>query len=59
MSQYDAAAEPLWRSFSNAPNLTPFIAKTISVNLNDKNTAMNEWQRRSEKFNLTKEDAVP
>lgn len=59
MSQYDAAAEPLWRSFANTSNLTPFTAKTISVNLNDKNTAMNEWQRRSEKFNLAKEDAVP
>ena len=59
MSQYDAAAQPMWRSFSNQPNLTPFIARAAKVNLMDKNTAMNEWQRRSEKFDLSKEDAVP
>jgi YVTN family beta-propeller protein len=59
MSQYDAAAEPMWRCFTNKINLTPFTAKASQVNLADKNTAMNEWQRRSEKFNLAKEDAVP
>jgi YVTN family beta-propeller protein len=59
MSQYDAAATPMWRCFTNNPNLTSFQAKPISVDLNLKNVAMNEWQRRSEKFNLTREDAVP
>lgn len=59
MSQYDAAATPMWRCFSNAPNLTAFQARPISVDLNLKNVAINEWQRRSEKFNLTREDAVP
>lgn len=59
MSQYDAAAEPMWRSFSSTPDLTPFTAVAENVSLNDKNTAMNEWQRRSEKFNFTKEDKVP
>jgi hypothetical protein len=59
MSQYDAAATPMWRSFTSTPNLTAFQARPISVDLNLKNVAVNEWQRRSEKFNLTKEDAVP
>ena len=59
MSQYDAAAQPMWRSFGNTLNLKPFTARSSKVNLMDKNTAMNEWQLRSEKFNLTKEDAVP
>ena len=59
MSQYDAAAQPMWRSFSNTANLTPFTVRTARVDLKEKNTAMNEWQRRSEKFNLAKEDAVP
>lgn len=59
MSQYDAAATPMWRCFSNSPNLTAFQARPISVDLNLKNVAINEWQRRSEKFNLTREDAVP
>ena len=59
MSQYDAAATPVWRCFSNTPNLTPFQARPISVDLNVKNVAINEWQRRSDKFDLTREDAVP
>ncbi len=59
MSQYDAAATPMWRCFTSTPNLTAFNMRPAQVNLTDKNTAMNEWQRRSEKFNLTKEDAVP
>ncbi|MES2005105.1 MAG: bifunctional YncE family protein/alkaline phosphatase family protein [Bacteroidota bacterium] len=59
MSQYDAAAQPMWRCFTNMANTSPFTTQAARVNLMDKNTAMNEWQKRSEKFNLTKEDAVP
>ncbi len=59
MSQYDAAATPMWRSFSSTVQPKGFVSKNNLVNLNDKNTAMNEWQRRSEKFDLAKEDAVP
>lgn len=59
MSQYDAAATPMWRSFTATANTQPFIALMPRTNIKDKNTAMNEWQRRSEKFDLTKEDAVP
>ena len=59
MSQYDAAATPMWRSFSATPNLNPFFAKKAIVDLNERNTAVNEWQKMSEKFNLAKEDAVP
>ena len=59
MSQYDAAAQPMWRSFTSEFNLTPFTVRAANIDLLEKNTAMNEWQRRSEKFNLTKEDAVP
>lgn len=59
MSQYDAAATPMWRCFTATPNLTGFTARASNVNLDEKNTAMNEWQKRSEKFDLAKEDAVP
>jgi hypothetical protein len=59
MTQYDAAAEPLWRCFTAAANLTPFIALPANVNLADRNVAVNEWQRRSEGFDFTKEDAIP
>jgi YVTN family beta-propeller protein len=59
MSQYDAAAQPMWRCFSNTANPAGFTARAAKINLLETNTAMNEWQRRSEKFNLAKEDAVP
>lgn len=59
MSQYDAAATPMWRSFSNNADGTPFVSKPITIDLDNKNVALNEWQLRSEKFDLTKEDAVP
>jgi hypothetical protein len=59
MSQYDAAATPLWRSFSKTVNTKGFVAKKNQVNLDDRNTASSEWQRRSEKFNFAKEDAIP
>lgn len=59
MSQYDAAATPMWRSFTAKPDNTPFVAIKPNIYLKDKNTAKNEWQRRSELFNLAKEDDVP
>jgi YVTN family beta-propeller protein len=59
MTQYDAAAEPMWRSFSNTPDLTPFVSVPSNIDLGQKNMAMNEWQRRSEQFDLSKEDAIP
>jgi len=59
MTQYDAAAEPMWRCFTSTPDLNPFAAVPARIDINQKNTAMNEWQWRSEKFNFTKEDAVP
>ena len=59
MSQYDAAATPMWRCFSNTPNSTPFAALPSNIDLNEKNTAVNKWQEKSEAFNLMKEDAVP
>jgi hypothetical protein len=59
MSQYDAAATPLWRVFSSTSNAAGFTARNNRVDLGEKNTAMNEWQKRSEKFDFAKEDAVP
>jgi YVTN family beta-propeller protein len=59
MTQYDAAATPMWRCFNKTADLTPFQSVPANINFNDKNVAVNEWQRRSELFNLTKEDAAP
>jgi len=59
MSQYDASAEPLWRSFSDRPDLTPFDAKPLQTDINSVNTVENAWQRKSENFDLSREDMVP
>ena len=57
MTQYDAAATPLWRCFDKEAKPFRFNMLTPQVSLNEKNTALNEWQRRSEKFNFAKEDS--
>ncbi|MEP6514437.1 MAG: alkaline phosphatase family protein, partial [Parafilimonas sp.] len=59
MSQYDAAATPMWRCFSKTANLTQFNAKPLQVDINEKNTAENTWQQKSETFDFSKEDRVP
>jgi len=59
MTQYDAAAESMWRCFSTTPNLAPFTSLPSNIDITEKNIAVNEWQRRSETFNFTREDAVP
>ncbi len=59
MSQYDAAATPMWRCFSSTPDLTPFNAKPLQTDINAKNTVENAWQRKSETFDFSGEDRVP
>jgi YVTN family beta-propeller protein len=59
MSQYDAAAETLWRSFTDTPNSSTFKSVAPEIDLSERNTAMNEWQRKSESFDFRKEDSIP
>jgi YVTN family beta-propeller protein len=57
MSQYDAAAMPMWRCFDSVAKPSDFKAISPNVDLRTKNVARNEWQRKSELFNFEKEDA--
>jgi phospholipase C len=57
MTQYDAAATPLWRCFDSVARPFNFKAIVPEVDMNQKNTVLNEWQRKSEKFNFAKEDS--
>lgn len=59
MSQYDAAAESMWRCFNNTPDDTRFEALPANINLLEINMAENEWQRRSEQLNFSMEDRAP
>ena len=58
MSQYDAAAIPLYRSFTEQKNLTPYVHLPNSYRLDEMNTEYNELARLSAQFNLEKEDAA-
>jgi hypothetical protein len=59
MSQYDAAALPLYNCFTSKPDFTPYQAKDAKVSLDVLNTAWNNSAKRSEMFNLADEDRVP
>jgi YVTN family beta-propeller protein len=59
MSQYDAAAEPMWRCFNKMANHPPFKSKPNLVDLNLKNVADNKMSKLSETFDFSNEDRVP
>ncbi|MGN6264092.1 MAG: bifunctional YncE family protein/alkaline phosphatase family protein [Ginsengibacter sp.] len=59
MSQYDAAAMPMFRCFTSVPDTTAYVALPANVNIEERNTAWNKLAKESAKFNLAKEDAIP
>jgi len=59
MSQYDAAAEPIWRCFSKQADLTPFDTKPLQTDINARNTQRSVWQQKSEGFDFSGEDRIP
>ncbi|MFD2571685.1 beta-propeller fold lactonase family protein [Spirosoma soli] len=58
MSQYDAAATPMFACFTNTPTLTPYTHIPANIDLDAKNTAMNEPARQSEKLDLRYADKI-
>ncbi len=59
MTQYDAAAEPMWRCFDTTASHPAFHSTKNLVDLNLKNTEESQLSRLSEKFDFSKEDRVP
>ena len=59
MSQYDAAATPLWRCFTAKPEPSGFKVSGPFVDLGEKNIAFNQWQKMSEEFDFSREDRAP
>ncbi|MFN8250629.1 MAG: bifunctional YncE family protein/alkaline phosphatase family protein [Ferruginibacter sp.] len=59
MSQYDAAAEPMWRCFSNTPDLSAFQSVPALVDLTEKNKKNTASAKLSETFDFSKEDRIP
>ncbi len=58
MSQYDAAAEPMWRCFNTTATHPAFNATPNLVDLNLKNKDVSKFSRLSEKFDFSIEDRV-
>jgi len=59
MSQYDAAATPLWRCFSTTADLTVFSSLPANIDLTEKNIAWNELAKRSAGLDFAREDRIP
>jgi sugar lactone lactonase YvrE len=59
MSQFDAAARPLYDVFTNKPDFTPWTALPATWPLDEKNPPNAPMQRESAALNLEKEDAAP
>mgnify|MGYP000992189659 CR=1 FL=1 len=58
MTQYDAGATPLWRSFSNTTNLTPYNHIPAQIDLDVVN-GENKYSEISKTMNFDQEDKVP
>lgn len=59
MTQYDAAATPLWRCFTSTPDYTVFNHLPVSVDLNEVNLEENILSRKTDTFDFSQEDLVP
>ena len=58
MSQFDAAAMPMFASFQNEPDAKPFAAREVTVDMEGKNAETAWGADRSRKMNFAKEDAA-
>ena len=59
MSQYDAAATPMYNSFTDKADLTPFKHRPARIDINEKNPRNAVGSVRSQQMDFTKEDAAP
>src|SRR4029079_9100920 len=58
MSQFDAAALPMFNSFQASPDPTPYKALPANVDLNEKNPKTAWGSKKSRAMNFKKEDAA-
>ena len=57
MTQYDAAATPMYRCFTSKPDFTPYQSVAVSVDLSEVNTAYTPSAKRSESLDFTEVDS--
>ncbi len=58
MSQFDALANPMMASFQAQPDLRPYKARPVTVDLNERNLSSAYGAEKSRKMNFTREDAA-
>jgi hypothetical protein len=58
MTQYDAAATPMWRCFDTTTNLSGFTSRPLKTDINAVNVKTGFWQQKSEGFDFSKEDRI-
>jgi YVTN family beta-propeller protein len=58
MSQFDAAALPMFNSFTSKPDFTPYKLRPAQVDLSARNGPRAPGARRSAKMDFSKEDAA-
>ena len=59
MSQYDAAAPAMWRSFVSTPDATPFTIRPEQVRLDDVNAMKGNLSAMARGLDFSREDIVP
>jgi len=59
MSQYDAAATPMWECFTSSPDATAYQSKPATYNIREMNKKSTTLAKRSAEFNLAVIDAAP
>ncbi len=59
MSQYDAAATPMFNCFTDKADLTPFKHLPARIDLTEKNTSRSPGAQQSAKWDFSKEDTLP
>lgn len=57
MSQYDAAATPMWRSFDKMPNNKPFVARKNNIDLDEPNVK-DANSEKSGKIDISQPDLI-
>jgi hypothetical protein len=58
MTQFDASANPMYRSFKSTPDLTPYKKRDVMVDLSAKNDIAAWGAKQSAEMDLSKEDAA-
>jgi hypothetical protein len=59
MSQFDAAAQPMYAAFGPSADLTPYKALPPSIDINARNTKLAYGAQESARMDFAEEDRAP